>query len=199
MNKIICLIAVACVCSACSVLPEHVDVSYNPDPGVSRAPVASAGDVNLTVTDARRAESLAWVADKKNAYGMRLASIEAQRPVADLVRAALAQELTARGFRVGEAGAAVAVDVTRLQSDYQNRFFSVGAIGVADFAVQVRRADGSIGYAHVFSVSNDDEAGLAGTAGQARRSVESALSKIVGEIVSDPAFLAALSPGAPTA
>lgn len=192
------VIAVASLCAACALTPEQVEVNYTPDASVSRTRVVPA-DVRLQVADMRRAESPSWIADKKNGYGMRLASIEAQRPVADLVRDAIAQELVARGVRVGEGPTTVSIEVSRLEAVYQIRFFSIGAIGNADFAVQVRRADGGIAYARTFSVSNDDEAALAGTAGQARRSVESALTKIVGQIVSDPAFLRALSTGPRTA
>ncbi len=189
----ILVIAAASLCAACAILPEQVQVEYKPDASVARTQVMSASAVRLQVADARHAEGISWIADKKNGYGMRLASIAAQRPVADLVRDAVVQELTTRGIRVGEGRTTVALDITRLESVFQTRFFSIGAIGYADFAVQVRRVDGSIAYARSFSVSNDDEAGLAGTAGQARRSVESALTKIVGQIVSDPAFIAALS------
>ena len=87
----------------------------------------------------------------------------------------------------------VAVEVTRLESVGQTRFFSIGAIGSADLSVQVRRMDGTIAYARTFSVSNDEEAGLAGTPGQSRRAVERALSKVVGQTVSDPTFVRALS------
>ena len=160
---------------------------------MARIRVVGASDVRLQVADARRAESPSWIADKKNSYGMRLASIAAQRPVADLVKDAVTQELAARGVRAGDSPTTVVVDVTRFESISQIRFFSIGAIGYADVAVQVRRPNGSVAYARTFSTSNDDEASIAGTAGQARRSVETALSKVVGQIVSDPAFITALS------
>ena len=194
--KAMLALATALLCSACAILPEQVEVNYTPDAAISRQRVASAGDIGLQVTDTRRAESPSWIADKKNGYGMRMASVAAQRPVGDLVRDAVTQDLAARGFRVGEGRTPAAViEVSRLESVYQNRFFSIGAIGSADFSVQVRRADGSIAYARNFSVNNDEEGSLAGTAGQARRSVEAALTKIVGQIVSDPAFITALSAG----
>jgi uncharacterized lipoprotein YajG len=193
MKTPLLVIAIASLCAGCAIIPEQVEVNYTPDAGTTRTRIMSANNIRLQVADARHAESPSWIADKKNGYGMRLASVAAQRPVADLVRDAVAQELTARGIRVGEGQTTVSVEVTRFESISQIRFFSIGAIGYADFGVQVRRADGSIAYARTFSVSNDDEASLAGTAGQARRSVESALSKVVGQIVSDPAFTKALS------
>ena len=198
MKNFALMIAVASFSAGCAILPEHVEVNYAPDPAAPRTQIPAAGPVQLQVSDHRRAESPDWLADKKNGYGMRLASVLAQRPVADLVRDALTQELTARGVQVGQGGTAVTVEVTRLESVSQMRFFSVGAIGTADFSVQVRRPDGSIAYARTLSASNDEEAGLAGTAGQARRAVERALSKVVGQIVSDPAFIRALSTGART-
>lgn len=193
MKTSLLVIAAASLCTACAILPEQVEVNYTPDVGITRTPVVSTGDVRLQVADMRRAESPNWIADKKNGYGMRLAAVAAQRPVADLVRDAVAQELTTRGVRVGEGRTTIALEISRLESVYQTRFFSIGAIGYADFAVQVRHADGRLAYARTFSISNDDEAALAGTAGQARRSVERALTKIVGQIVSDPAFISALS------
>ncbi len=171
-------------------------MNYTPDPGVPRTFVNSAGEVKLQVQDVRRAETPDWIADKKNGYGMRLANVLAQRPVVDLVRDAVSQELSARGFRVGEGRTAVTLDITRLEAVFQIRFLAVGATGQADFAVQVRRPDGSIAYARNFSAFNDNEDGLAGTAGQARRAFEAALSKIVGQMMSDPAFITAISSGA---
>ena len=195
MTKNLLALSAALLCSACAILPEKVEVAYMPEPGVPRTSILSPGTVRLEVTDRRRAESPAWVADKKNGYGTRLASIEAQKPVADLVRDALTQELALRGVRVGDGPSAVALEITRFESVYQNRFFVMGAIGSADFSVQVRRGDGSIAFARNFSVSDDGEAGLAGTAGQARRSLERALAKVVGQIISDPAFVQALATG----
>lgn len=193
MKAVPLAVAVAALCGACAIIPEEVAVNYTPDPAVTRTAVMGAGEVGLVVTDLRHAESAKWIADKKNGYGMRMASVNAQRPVTELVRDALAQELTQRGFRVADTGrTAISIEVTRLESVYQIRFFTVGAIGTADLSVQVRRADGSIAFARNFSVSNDNEGDLAGTAGQARRSVEAALSKVAGQIVSDPAFIAAL-------
>ena len=189
------LVAIAAVsfCGACAIIPEQVEVNYTSDVSVIQTRVTPIDGVRLQVTDMRRAESPSWIADKKNSYGMRVASIAAQRPVADLVRDAIAQELTTRGIRVGEGRTTIALEISRLESVYQTRFFSIGAIDYADFALQVRRMDGSVAYARTFSISNDDEASLAGTAGQARRSIESALTKIVGQIISDPAFISALS------
>lgn len=180
-------------CGACALVNEHVDVAYTPDSTIPRVLAANSGDVMVEVTDRRRAESPDWIADKKNGYGMRLANVLAQKPVTDLVRDALSQELMARGFRIGTTGASASVEVSRLEAIYQNRFLSIGAIGYADLSVQVRRPDGGIAYARTFSAENDEEAGLAGTAGQARRSVERILTRVIGQVVSDPAFIAALS------
>lgn len=193
MKKVLLTLTLVSLCAGCAIIPEQVEVNYAPDPAAPRTPIMSVGAVQLQVVDTRHAESPNWIADKKNGYGMRMASVTAQRPVADLVRDALAQELTARGVRLGEGRMIVAVEVTRLESVGQTRFFSIGAIGSADLSVQVRRMDGTIAYARTFSVSNDEEAGLAGTPGQSRRAVERALSKVVGQTVSDPAFVRALS------
>lgn len=198
MKAHVLAVAAALLCPACAILPEHVEVNYVPTATAAPNRPMSAGAVLLQVADARHAESPSWIADKKNGYGMRLASIMAQKPVVDLVKDALTQELTARGFQVGGSGTTVALEITRLESVFQTRFFSIGAIGSADFAVQVRRGDGSIAYARTFSVSNDEEKGLAGTAGQARRSVEAALQAIIGQLMADPAFIGALSAGART-
>jgi uncharacterized lipoprotein YajG len=193
MSKQLASLMFVFLCSACALVNEHVDVAYTPDPAIPRVLAANPGGVMLDVTDRRRAESPDWIADKKNGYGMRLANVLAQKPVTDLVRDALAQELTARGFQVGTTGATASVEVSRLESIYQLRILSVGAIGYADLSVQVRRPDGSIAYARTFSAENDEEASLGGTAGQARRSVERILTRVIGQVVSDPAFVTALS------
>lgn len=193
MRNALFALVVASLCAGCAIIPEQVEVNYTPDPAAPHTPIMPVGAIQLQVADMRHAESPNWIADKRNGYGMRMASVTAQRPVADLVRDALAQELTARGVRLGEGRTVVAVEVTRLESVGQNRFLSIGAIGSADLSVQIRRMDGTIAYARTFSVSNDEEAGLAGTPGQARRAVERALSRVVGQTVSDPAFIRALS------
>lgn len=193
MPKHLLPLVLALLCSGCALVDEHVDVAYTPDPAIPRVLAPGAGDVVLDVTDRRRAESPDWIADKKNAYGMRLANVLAQEPVKDLVRDALAQELTARGFHVGTTGVTASVEVSRLESVYQLRILQVGATGYADLAVQVRRPDGSIAYARTFSAEDDKNSFFGGTPGQARRSVEIILSKVIGQVVSDPAFITALS------
>ena len=193
MKRVVLAVVSAWMCTACAIIPEQVNVNYTPDPAVAVNNVPGSPEVQLQVTDDRSAESPNWIADKKNGYGMRMASVVAQRPVSDLVKDAVMQALSARGVRVGQGPTAVSLDVTRFDSVYQNRFFSVGAIGTATILVQVKRADGNIAFAHSFTVTNDDQAALLGTPSQARESVEAALSKIVGQIVSDPNFVSALS------
>ena len=192
MARLIILLTSGWMCIACAIIPEQVNVNYKPDPAVAVTRVDGSPEVQLQVTDARNAESASWIADKKNGYGMRMASVMAQRPVAELVKEAVTQELVARGVRVGGGRTGVTMEVTRLESVYQNRFFSVGAIGSAMISVQVKRPDGNIAFARNFIVTNDDQASLLGTPSQARESVESALSKIVGQIVGDASFIAAL-------
>lgn len=187
-----CIVLLASLSAGCAILPEHVDVAYHPDPSIAHTRVAQPVDVTLTVSDSRHPESPDWIADKKNGYGMRLASVMAQKPVTEIVRDAFVQEFEARGIRVGTGPETIAIDITRLESVYQNRFFTIGAIGFADFAVQVHEPDGRILFAHNFSASNDEQGSLAGTAGQARMSVETAISKIVGQVTNDPAFTAAI-------
>ena len=150
MKAYILVVATALLCPACAILPEHVEVNYAPAATAAPSRPMSAGAVLLKVADVRHAESPSWIADKRNGYGMRLASIMAQQPVVDLVKDAVTQELTSRGFQVGGSGTTVALEITRLESVFQTRFFSIGAIGSADFAVQVRRRDGSISYARTF-------------------------------------------------
>lgn len=185
----VCLLS---FCAACAIIPEQVEVNYTSDPTVVKTPVAGAPIVGLQVIDSRHVESAVWIADKKNGYGMRMASINAQKPVADLVREALVAELQARAIRVGDGRMSVAVEITHLETEYRLRFLTVGAVGTMNLSVLVKRVDGSIAYARTFATTNDAD-GLMGVPAMARQGIEAVLSKIIGQIMADPAFLGALS------
>jgi uncharacterized lipoprotein len=93
--------------------------------------------VMVAVTDIRGGRP-DQIGVKKNGYGMEMAPILASRPVSEVVRGAVTEELRKSGFDVGPSEIVVAVDLVRLTNDFKMGFFSGDAVAEITLAVQVK-------------------------------------------------------------
>jgi uncharacterized lipoprotein len=146
LGKTIALMLVIGALHGCAFTTETIDVSYTPQPGVSKIQGADAISVAVDVTDSRPDKSK--VSSKKNGYGMETAPILANEEVAATVRRALTQEISDRGFNSGKSSTDVKVSavVNRLYNDHKLGFFSGDAVADFNMSVQVLDPSGNTAF-----------------------------------------------------
>jgi uncharacterized lipoprotein YajG len=131
---------------------------------------------------------------KKNGYGMEMAPIRSANDVPELVRHAIATALEERGYRVGDAGREVHVELIKFLNDFKVGFWTGTAAGELIMNVQVRRG-GQVAFSKtiVGQGLNSGEVIMGGSG--AKTALELALQDGVSKLVNDPAFTHALLRG----
>jgi uncharacterized lipoprotein len=188
MRRSIAAIVAAGLMVGCALSEDKVPVDYVPDP-TPRAAVAGAGSVtlSLTATD-KRTQYNDRIGTKKNGYGMEMARIVSTNDVVDLVRTSLEQELKAEGFRIGEGGAALTIEVQNFYNNFKLGLFAGTAVAEVTFTVKVRNAAGTLLYQNAYTGSGTvDDVMLAGGT-NAKAAVEKALAAAV-KLAADDAEL----------
>jgi uncharacterized lipoprotein YajG len=188
MRRSIVAVVAAGLMVGCALSEDKVPVDYVPDPTL-RAPVAGAANVtlSLTATD-KRAQYNDRIGTKKNGYGMEMARIVSTNNVVDLVRTSLEQELKAEGFRVGEGGTTLTIEVQNFYNNFKLGLLAGTAAAEVTFTVKVRNAAGTLLYQNAYTGNGTvDDVMLAGGT-NAKAAVEKALTAAV-KLAADDAEL----------
>ena len=178
--------------SGCAFTVDHEDVAYVPTaPTVAPVLGASAITVQVDTVD-RRSGDPAQISTKKNGYGMEMAAIVSNRPIASLVQDAISEELRRRGFKVGPSSLVVAAEVIRFRSNFETGFFSADSRADVTIAVQVRNPAAAITYSRTIIGEARDTGIQIMTGKNAKASLEKALPDAIDRLMADPAFTRAL-------
>jgi len=176
--------------TACATSEDIVPVPYT----ASSAPATpGAQNIHVTVTSSdARTENRARIGAQINGYGMEMAAIRSQVEVTEIVRDAIAAELRQRGYQVSETGARVNAEVTTFYND-----FSTGLLAgksKADVALTVTVTDKSGVEVYRRAITGEAERTVQlANGGNAATTLSQALSKALEQLMSDPAFVAALA------
>lgn len=195
MTKRICAAfgcAAVLLLSGCALTPETIALSYKPQTGVTAVPTANTVTAGVTVLDQRLDKTK--VSSKKNGYGMEMAPITAAEDVTITVRKALETELKARGFALGDKTATVQIasDLTRFSNDHKTGFFSGESVADLSMLVNVKSANGSIGYSQVIAAQGIEPKIQMMGGENARLALDRALSNAMTRLFEDKAFIAAV-------
>ena len=194
MNNKAILIAAAMLgsLSGCAVIPDKIDLAYQPQQGVVEMPKASQVMVAVKVTDERQDKSR--VGSKTNGYGAELAAIQTNEDVTVTVQHAIEQELHARGFQSGtNATVNIDVDMTKFYNKFDVGFSSATPISDLNMRLVVKAKAGSVLYVKELEthVVMEKRAMLTG-GNNARIALDKAFSNAMQTLFDDKAFIAAL-------
>jgi uncharacterized lipoprotein len=188
MRRSIFAVVAAGLMVGCALSEDKVPVDYVPDP-TPRASVAGAEGVTLSLTAAdKRTQYNDRIGTKKNAYGMEMARIVSTNNVVDLVRTSLEQELKAEGFRIGQGGAAVTVEVQNFYNNFQIGLFAGTAVAEVTFTVKLRSASGALLYQNAYTATGAVDNVMLASGVNAKAAVEKALTAAV-KLAADDAEL----------
>ncbi len=180
--RIAALSTVAAALSSCALTKDTVALSYAPQTGVQPLSGASANAINVAVTDERAERTK--IGTKKNGFGMEMAPIVPQRPVAEFFKSAIEAELKNRGFQLGR-GKTLSVEVDRFYNDFKVGMWSGDAVGELEMHVSVGsyRRPIKTSYQHTVMMAGGENV---------KQSLEGAMQEALQKPFADPAFIAAL-------
>ena len=117
-------------------------ITYVPQQNLVAIKNANAVSVEVKVEDLQPAESMSWDAvnpiSQKNDFRVKDAS--------DAVKTAAETELRARGFKIGNGGALVTIQLGRLEALCEDDWSGLTALGYVSMRVQVQPQTGKVLY-----------------------------------------------------
>lgn len=191
MNRAIACVVVGVLASGCALTVDEINIPYEGRAnitvvdGAKNVVVAVKGEDKRTVFKDR-------VGAKKNGYGMEMASIVSTNDVAQTFADAVKFELENLGFKLGEGGKTVSVQVVRFYNDFKMGFFSGDAVADGLVNISVINSKGE------FVLSRSYEGGFIekdiqlATGENARIALIGAMTDIVNKIAQDKTLHAAL-------
>lgn len=165
---------------------DKIGIHYTPQKNVAAITGADHVPVKIDVVDQRTNKSIGYAIEQGDGFDLSY-QVDATNDVASVVRNAIQNELTSRGFKLAETGAAVLVGIKSFYGDTTLR----GAI--VTLSVQVEKPDKDILYSNlitgkrwvnVFTHWNDGKA--------IQGSLDTALQRCIAQLFADPKFTNAL-------
>ena len=178
--------------SGCAFTPDVIRI----EPAASlsaQVPGAERIELKLAVEDLRPDPSQV-VARKINGFGMRLAEITSEEPVAEVLYRAAGAALVARGYRVVEAGpVTLALELLVFSHEFRTGFWVGRSEALVIFLATVRDAEGRERFRRVVSQTSSQPIQLA-SGPNVKKAYEEALAEALESLLGDDAFRAALPP-----
>jgi uncharacterized lipoprotein len=176
--------------NGCALTKETVSLSYVPQTDVTKLEGADAVTVSVEVKDVRTMKDKVSV--KKNGYGMEMAAIIAKEDVAETLRKAVEAELVNRGFVLATGGISVISELSKFYNDFKVGFWSGTAVAEVTMNVQIRKADGTIGFSKLVTGEGTKENLQLASGSNARDALDAALKDAVTDLFNDTMFINAL-------
>ncbi|MGR4864360.1 YajG family lipoprotein [Caulobacter sp. LARHSG274] len=188
--RILAVVALAAMVTACATTEETVSVGYAPAPA-SAVAGAEAIQVTVTAVDARTTNR-ARISTKINGYGMEMAPIRSKEEVADIVRDALSAEFKQHGYKLAAGGPKVEAKVTTFYNQFGVGMWSGKANSEVNLTVAVTSPSGAQVYSRDLAGKASKTVQMAGGK-NAALSLSEALADDFKTLFADEAFTKALS------
>ncbi len=184
-------LAALLLCNGCALVTATIDIPYEPVAKAAPVSGASSSTVSVNTTDGRTTYR-DRVGTKKNGYGMEMAAIVPAVSPPESLTKAFTQELTARGFQIGQGGAAIQIELVRFYNDYKVGFFSADAVANMSFNVKIVGTDGKSVFSKFYQGEGTEPNNQFVGGDNARLALIKAFSAAVNSAMSDPDFIQAV-------
>ena len=183
--------------SGCAFTSEVIRIEPVPSKDLPALVGSEAVVIRLAVADLR-SEPTQVVGRKINGYGMQLATISNEEPIADVVAHAVTAELRARGYRVASDGeVSLVVELIVFSHEFRTGFWAAKSEASVTFLATVRDRGGRELFREVIFGPFEHRIALAG-GDNVKKAYEGALSVAAEKLVSSESFqralLAAIAP-----
>lgn len=175
----------------CALTEDIVPVGYVAPANLSLTPGASDVIVAVSGKDGR-ATYRDRVSSKKNGYGMEMAAIKAENDIIDLTRQAVEKEFSSLGFKIGNGGLEVNVDVQTFYNDFKIGMFAGDAVAEVSFHLTVTRGDKSYVYTRSYRGIGVNKNIQLASGSNAKVALEQALTNAMQEVIADTALQTAM-------
>jgi uncharacterized lipoprotein YajG len=181
--------------AGCAFTTDHIDLTYNQQPGVQKIPNAGAVVVSVQVSD-QRLERSNRVGSKTNVYGRETAPIIANEDVTLTIRRALESELQLRGFTIGtEASVFLQADLRKFWNKHKWGSRHIDAVADLDMRISVTSKSGIVLYYRSLHVQGSETNNQVANGNNARLALQNALETGMTSLFEDKTFIAALIDG----
>ncbi|MBL1266256.1 MAG: hypothetical protein COA87_000530 [Halomonas sp.] len=191
--KILGVLAGLALLHGCAAIPESHKLTYEPQADVAAVDGASEVAVNVVVADER--EDQRRISHKRHGWGFPMASIHSEEPVEEAVKAAIEQELLARGFGLdGDASVIIQGDIIELYSNVHliDTFFTGKTVGKSTIQIEVVSEADEVRFSREISVAPEHKGVVYQSASNLARPIEMAMEETLDELFNDPLFIEAL-------
>ena len=191
--KILGVLAGLALLHGCAAIPESHKLTYEPQADVAAVEGASEVVVNVVVADER--EDQRRISHKRHGWGFPMASIHSEEPVEEAVKAAIEQELLARGFGLdGDASVIIQGDIIELYSNVHliDTFFTGKTVGKSTIQIEVVSEADEVRFSREISVAPEHKGVVYQSASNLARPIEMAMEETLDELFNDPLFIEAL-------
>lgn len=193
MNKIFLLffILVTLQFGGCTLTTDRIDISYKPRANISV--VEGAEKVNVKVIhEDKRTVYKDRVSVKKNGYGMEMAAIIPTTDVAKTFADAIASEIESLGFKIGEGGKIVKVQLVRFYNDFKMGFFAGDAVADGLINISVSNSSGDLLFSRSYEGGAIEKNIQLAIGENARLALTKAMTDIVTKVPQDKDLQSAL-------
>jgi len=191
MNRILACILIGLFASGCALTVDEIDVPYE---GLANLTVVEGAEnvkVSVTETD-KRTVYKDRVGAKKNGYGMEMAAIVATNDIAKTFSDAVRFELENLGFKIGDGGKVVTVELIRFYNDFKMGMFAGDAVADGLINVVVSNPQGDVLFSSSYEGGSINQNIQLATGGNAQTALVGAMADIVSKIAYDKNLHAAL-------
>ena len=186
MNKLYALLftLLAMQFGGCALTVDKIDVSYKPRANIAVVEGAEKVSVKVISEDTRTVYK-DRVGVKKNGYGIEMAALVPINDVSKTFADAVASEIESLGFKIGEGGKTLKVELIRFYNDFKMGFFAGDS--VADGLINVSVADklGEVIFSRAYEGGAIEENIQLASGENARLALTKAMTDIVTKIPQD--------------
>jgi uncharacterized lipoprotein len=187
------LLATAMLVTGCAFSTSKLDIAYSAN---QAGPLATVAPREVSVGPfADKRPDVARIGYKKNGFGQKTADIVPARPVAEIVRDAIAAELAKNGHRAAAAtppALSISGEVTEFWFDLSIGAFTIEYTGRVGATVNIQDPSGGPALTKRYQ-GVQVEKRMGGYEGAWTEVMNTALSKMVREISTDPELADALA------
>ncbi|MEK9671104.1 MAG: YajG family lipoprotein [Rhodospirillaceae bacterium] len=184
MKNAILIIVLGVFVSGCALTVDEIHVPYEGKANLNV--VDGAEKIFVTVAHADKHTVFKdRVGAKKNGYGMEMASIVPTNDIARTFAVAVKFELENLGFKIGEGGKTVRVDLIRFYNGFKMGFFAGDAVADGLINVAILDSTGTIIFSRPYKGGGVVDNIQLATGENAREALIKEISDIVGKVAHD--------------
>ena len=177
--------------AGCALTTDKINIAYQPRANISVVDGAEKINVKVVHED-KRTVYKDRVGVKKNGYGMEMAAIVPTTDISKTFADAVASEIESLGFKLGEGGKTIKVELVRFYNDFKMGFFAGDSVADGLINVSVSNQSGELVFSRSYEGGGIEKNIQLATGENARLALTKAMTDIVTKVPQDKDLQSAL-------